>query len=82
MTEKERYVKERNEAIFSLDREKIETFMRKHNINTPKDDMAFWAGIYKGICCIQNAPADLVVQARAWLLERGMYPGIGFGPIH
>lgn len=68
----QRFVQERNEALFSLDQNKIKAYMRKYNLqgeNCPDD--VFWAGVYKAICNIKNAPEPIVEEARAWLSERG-----------
>ena len=47
MTMIERFVKERNEALFSLDRKKIEAYLIKYGetefADTP--DLLFWAGV-------------------------------------
>ena len=52
MTMLEAFVKERNEALFSLDRKKIEAYMIKYGeteiAQTP--DVVFWASVYKAIC--------------------------------
>ena len=73
MTMLERFVKERNEALFSLDRKKIEAYLTKYGetemVNAP--DIIFWGGVYKAICGIQGAPEDVVDKAHAWLLENG-----------
>ena len=56
----EAFVKERNEALFSLDRKKIEAYMIKYGeteiAQTP--DVVFWASVYKAICGIKDAPED------------------------
>ena len=36
------FVKERNEALFSLDRERIEAYFRKQGAEMPKEDIVFW----------------------------------------
>ena len=73
MTMIERFVKERNEALFSLDRRKIEAYLIKYGegelAQTP--DMLFWASVYKAICGINGAPKDVVAQAHAWLSAYG-----------
>lgn len=66
------FVKERNEALFSLDRERIEAYFRKRGSEMPKDDIAFWACVYKCICHITSAPEDLVCKAKEWLYAHGM----------
>ena len=73
MTTIESIIMERNEALFSLDRKKIEAFLMKFGdemcVNTP--DIIFWAGVYKAICQIQDAPQDKVEAAHAWLSQNG-----------
>ena len=73
MTMIERFVKERNEALFSLDRKKIETYLIKYGeidmANAP--DLIFWGFVYKTICVIKGAPEDLVDKAHIWLSENG-----------
>ena len=63
------FVKERNDALFSLDRRKIEAYCAKYGDNDSADmpDVVFWAGVYKAICAIKNAPEDKVQIARTWL---------------
>ena len=69
----ESLIQERNEALFSLDRKRIEAFLMKFGdemcVSTP--DIIFWAGVYKAICQIQDAPADKVNAAHAWLTKNG-----------
>lgn len=78
MTMMQRFVKERNEALFSLDRKKIEAYMIKYGetqcVNAP--DLIFWASVYKAICEIKGAPDELVEKARTWLKENGFHPGV------
>jgi len=69
---KRNYVKERNAVLFSLDRERIESYMIKRGYEVPKNDIVFWAGVYKSICNTKNAPKDLVSQAKTWLHAHGM----------
>ena len=72
MTMLEAFVKERNEALFSLDRKKIEAYMIKYGeteiAQTP--DVVFWASVYKA------APEAIVSKAKAWLHEHGMSPNL------
>ena len=74
MTMLEAFVKERNEALFSLDRKKIEAYMIKYGeteiAQTP--DVVFWASVYKAICSIKDAPEAIVSKAKTWLHEHGM----------
>lgn len=67
------FVKERNEALFSLDREKIEEFSRKYCETDDADvpEEIFWAGVFKAILGINCSPPELVTQAKSWLHEHG-----------
>jgi len=76
------FVKERNEALFSLDRERIERYVASRGCNEPVDDIVFWGGVYKAILCIPNAPVDVVEKALTWLEEHGMQPTINFPCIY
>ncbi len=70
------FVEERDAVIFSLDRARIERYMKKRGLAIPSDDTVFWAGIYKSICNITTAPPELVTQAKAWLYQHGMSPRV------
>lgn len=78
MTMRENLIKERNAALFSLDREKIEEYIHKYKggdtDNVP--DIVFWAGVYKAICHIKGAPTELVATAHSWLYSHGFSPSI------
>ena len=78
MTMLEAFVKERNEALFSLDRKKIEAYMIKYGETeiTQTTDNVFWASVYKAICGIKDAPEAVVKKAIAWLHEHGMSPDL------
>ena len=66
------FVKERNEVLFSLDRERIEAYLIKRGYDIPDNDIVFWAAIYKSICNITDAPVELVQKAKDWLHAHGM----------
>ena len=72
------FVKERNDALFSLDRKKIEAYCAKYGDNDSADvpDVIFWAGVYKAICVIKNAPEDKVQIAQTWLKAHGLSASI------
>ena len=73
MTMVESFVKERNDALFSLDRRKIEAYLRKYGedelAQTP--ELLFWASVYKAICGIKGAPKDVLQKAYSWLSMNG-----------
>ncbi len=75
MTMVESLVNARNEALFSLDRKKIEAYLIKYGEpETAKaPDLLFWGSVYKAICGIKSAPNDVLEQASHWLSSNG-YP--------
>lgn len=73
MTMLEEFVKERNEALFSLDRSKIEAYMEKYcqpECEEISED-EFWASVYIAICGIKNAPDEILSKALLWLHKNG-----------
>lgn len=75
MTRKDRrkYIKERDEAFLSLDKDKILKFCAKYNLDSGKDldEEAFWAGVHKAITAIKSAPEHMKKRSAKWLTERG-----------
>lgn len=76
------FIADRDEAIFSFDRYKIETFCKKYGIFMPDSDWAFWLGICESILSVPNAPDEAKSKAREWIRAnyRGEYIyGGGYG---
>lgn len=73
MTMVESFVKERNDALFSLDRRKIEAYLANHGETeiAKAPDLLFWASVYKAICGIKGAPKEVVAKAHTWLSRNG-----------
>ncbi len=71
------FVKERNDALFSLDENKIRCYVKKWGIQIPNNQTAFWGGVYKAICSIPDAPKNVRQIAEKWLREHGMNAEIG-----
>ena len=76
MTMLEEFVKERNEALFSLDRYKIEAYMKKYGELEVEEieeipENLFWANVYQAICGIKDAPDELISKALMWLHKNG-----------
>lgn len=70
------FIKERDEALLSLDRSKIEVYLRKYQIPIPQDDEVFWRGVHKAICAINSAPESAKKASKAWLREHGSSPDL------
>ncbi len=59
MIDIETFVKERNEALFSFDKAKIDGYLTKYSSGPiPDDDDVFWGGVAKAVLGITNAPED------------------------
>lgn len=69
-----KFVKERDEALLSLDREKIVKFLRKYNMPVPENETVFWAGIHKGICALNSANSEQKLNSIIWLVNHGFKP--------
>lgn len=71
------FVKDRDEALLSLDKQKIRTFCRKYSIQISDNPVVFWAGVYKSILAMKNSPADIQKKAEDWLDSHGFQRGFG-----
>ena len=74
-------IKQRNEAILSLDREKILAYAEEHQIKMPDDYYQFWAGIHKARLHIDEATEAQKAKSFAWLVSHGFNPIIKFNEV-
>lgn len=65
------FLRERNDAILSMDEEKFHDLVRKYGITEPQEDIVFWAGIHKSILALNAASAEQKEASRTWLTEHG-----------
>ena len=65
------FIKDRDEALLSLDKEKILAYCRKYGIAMPKDELAFWAGVHKSILHINSATDEQKQRSCEWLTNHG-----------
>lgn len=68
----EKFVRERNEALFSLDEKKIKDYAKKYGLSLPEHPIVFWGAVYKSIYNITTTPQDLKQKAKDWLDEHNM----------
>lgn len=61
--------KERNEALYSLDKEKLLNYFKKYNIPIPHDELEFWANVHKERLYTISIPDYKKKQSFAWLIE-------------
>lgn len=74
----EEFIKDRDDALLSLDRDKIEAYMEKYGVPSrasfglnPQDDIQFWAAVHKARTAITNFPSEEKKKSIDWLKARG-----------
>ena len=65
------FVKDRDEAIKSLDATKILDFNRKYNIPLPDSQLDFWGGVHKARLQIHDLSDEERQKSVDWLVENG-----------
>lgn len=71
MNELKQYVKERDEALLSLDEKRILLFCKRYDIQVPQSSEAFWAGVHKAILHLNAATWEQKQASYDWLMEHG-----------
>ena len=75
-----KFVKERNEALLSLDEIKIKKFSKKYGVTLSDNPLVFWAFIHKARIEIASFSEEVKEESRNWLLSLGFKPGICYPP--
>jgi hypothetical protein len=70
----EAFVRERDTALRSLDREQILAYLRRYNLAMPTDEWVFWAGVHKAILCLSTATREERQRSLRWLFDHGSAP--------
>lgn len=71
--ELDQFNKERNEALLSLDEQRIRAMVRKWNkVEMPADADVFWGTVHKAITGALALPLEFRRQSKAWLDEHGL----------
>ena len=66
------YARKRNEALFSLDYDKIMAFFSSYGMDmSDVEPELVWVVIYKMICNVKNPPEPVLRQAKEWLRDHG-----------
>lgn len=65
------FIKDQNEALLSLEREKILKYCKKYNVHIPKNDKIFWANIHKARLQVTDLSEEDKELSRKWLIENG-----------
>jgi hypothetical protein len=68
----EAFVEERDNALRSLDKDKILMYMKKYGVpNFATTDLAFWAAVHKARVHITTFTKSEIDFSREWLKEHG-----------
>lgn len=67
----DQFIKDRDEALSSLDETKIRAYLRKYGEEPPANPTVFWMGVHKAITACKNLPIELRQKSAAWLEIRG-----------
>jgi hypothetical protein len=66
------FVKDRDEAILSLDPAKIRAYAAKYDTPCPGDDEVVIAGAHKAITALTHVSEETKALSRKWLSDRGL----------
>jgi len=65
--------RECNEALLSMDEQRIRAMFRKWNESEmPSDPKVFWGAVHKAITGALKLPIEFRRKSKAWLAERGL----------
>lgn len=70
------FIRERDEALLSLDRQQIQAYCEKYGAKLPSSEKAFWGGVHKAICTLSSATPTQKKNSKRWLIEHGFQPKI------
>ena len=71
-----KFAKERDNALLSLDKNKILAYCKKYDVPVPEDEEVFWAGVHKAIVNTTSISFEKKLVSIAWLREHGFSPNI------
>lgn len=68
------FVKERDEALLSLDYNTIIAYAKKWGAKLPSynNNETFWGGVHKARTALVSLPMPARIESKKWLSERGM----------
>lgn len=67
----EEFLKDRREALLSLDKVKIDAYMMKYGERSHPDEEVYWRGIHKAITASTDLPIEFRRKSKEWLIQRG-----------
>ena len=70
----QRFLRDRDEALLSLDEKKIKAYLRKYGETPPSNPIVFWMGVHKAITAAKSLPIEFRRKSALWLVLRGSKP--------
>jgi hypothetical protein len=67
----QRFLSDRDSALRSLDRQKIEFYCRKYHIQMPKEEPIFWLAVHHARLQIKYFTEEEKAVSRQYLIDRG-----------
>jgi hypothetical protein len=67
----DQFLKDRDEALLSLDKDKILAYMIKYGAHVPRNETVFWASVHKARLALNCVDAEGKILSRNWLAENG-----------
>jgi len=65
------FLKDRDEALLSLDETKLRAYMRKYGSPMSEKPEVFWCGVHKAITGCKSLPIEFRRSSAMWLAVRG-----------
>lgn len=65
------WLRERNDALLSLDEARIKAYMRKYGLPVLPNPEVFWRAVHKARTAITSFPAEEKQKSKAWLFAHG-----------
>ena len=65
------FIKDRDDALQSLDEKKIKAYLRKYHVTPPSNPVVFWMGVHKAITAATSLPIEFRRKSAMWLAIRG-----------
>ena len=62
-------IRERDEALLSLDKIKIVSYANKYNVTLPSSELAFWGGVHIARTQINSATPEQKAESAKWLKD-------------
>jgi hypothetical protein len=67
----DQFFRDRDEALLSLDKDKILACMIKYGAHIPRNKRVFWADVHKARLALSCVDAEGKILSRNWLVEKG-----------